>query len=278
MLMIPAGVCQKCREADRKETMLRSLKDIQGYQVNATDGDIGTVANILFDDKDWAIRYLVVETGGFFDNHRVLISPISFGEPDWSAKQFPLALTMAKVKDSPGIDTDKPVSRQHERDLHGYYGYPYYWGYSGIWGMGAYPSMLANARFDEPITAGPGPALYDVHLRSAAELRGYHIQGSDDAIGHLEDLIIDDETWAMRYLVIDTSNWWFGKKVLVSPLWAGKISWAERNVYVDMSRQSIKDSPQWIPGEAIDREYETDLYNYYGRPPYWSIDRRADTK
>ena len=247
--------------------MLRSLKDIHGHQVNATDGDIGTVANFLFDDKDWAIRYLVVETGGFFDNRRVLVSPISFGKPDWSAKRFPLVLTMAKVKNSPGIDTDKPVSRQHERDFHGYYGYAYYWGYSGIWGMGLYPKMLANARLDEPISAGPGPAIYDVHLRSAAELRGYHIQGSDDAIGHLEDLIIDDETWAVRYLVIDTSNGWFGKKVLVSPHWAEKISWAERNVYVDMPRQSIKESPQWILGEAIDREYETDLYSYYQRPP-----------
>ena len=123
-----------------------------------------------------------------------------------------------------------------------------------------------------------GPALYDVHLRSAAGLRGYHIQGSDDAIGHLEDLIIDDETWAVRYLVIDTSNGWFGKKVLVSPHWAGRISWAERNVYVDRSRQSIKESAQWIPDEVIDGEFETDLYNYYGRPPYWSIDRGADTK
>jgi sporulation protein YlmC with PRC-barrel domain len=258
--------------------MLRSLKDIHGYQVNATDGDIGTVSNFLFDDKDWTVRYLVVETGGFFDNHRVLISPISFGEPEWSAKRFPLALTMDKVKNSPGIDTDKPVSRQHECDFHGYYGYPYYWGYSGTWAMGAYPSMLANAKFNEPNTASQDPALYDVHLRSAAELRGYHIQGSDDTIGHLEDLIIDDETWTVRYLVIDTSNWWFGKKVLVSPLWAGRISWEERNVHVDMSRQSIKESPQWIPNEAINRQYETNLYNYYGRPPYWSIDRETVTK
>jgi len=251
--------------------MLRSLKDIQGYKVNATDGDIGTVSNFLFDDKDWVIRYLVVETGGFFDDRRVLISPISFGEPAWSDKQFPVALTVDKVKHSPGIDTDKPVSRQHERDIHGYYGYPYYWGNSGIWGMGAYPSMLAVAGFEEPVAKSSDPAFDDVHLRSAEEIHGYHIQGSDGAIGHVEDLVIDDETWTVRYLVIDTSNWWFGKKVLVSPLWAEKISWAERNVYVDMSRQSIKESPQWTPAEKIDRKYEANLYNYYGRPMYWSL-------
>ena len=251
--------------------MLRSLKDLKGYKVNATDGAIGAVANFLFDDKDWAIRYLVVETGDFFDDRRVLISPISFGEPDWSAKRFPLALTMEKVKHSPGIDSDKPVSRQHERDIHGYYGYPYYWGYSGIWGLGAYPSMLANAGFEEPVGKNSAPAFEDVHLRSASEIHGYHIQGSDGAIGHVEDLIIDDETWVVRYLVIDTRNWWFGKKVLVSPLWAEKISWAERNVYMDMSRQSIKESPQWASPKEIDRAYETNLYNYYGRPMYWSL-------
>lgn len=251
--------------------MLRSLKDLKGYKVNATDGAIGTVANSLFDDKDWAIRYLVVETGESFADRRVLISPISFGGSAWPDRQFPLTLTMDKVKHSPGIDTDKPVSRQHERDIHGYYGYPYYWGYSGIWGMGAYPNMLAVAGLEEPVAKSSDPAFDDVHLRSAAELHGYHIQGSDGAIGHVEDLIVDDETWAVRYLVIDTSNWWFGKKVLVSPLWAEKISWAERNVYMDMSRQSIKESPQWASPEEIDRAYETNLYNYYGRPMYWPL-------
>jgi sporulation protein YlmC with PRC-barrel domain len=251
--------------------MLRSLKELKGYKVNATDGAIGTVANSLFDDKDWAIRYLVVETGSFFDDRRVLISPISFGELAWSDKQFPLALTVDKVKNSPDIDTDRPVSRQHELALHGYYGYPCYWGSSGIWYAGDSPSMLVNGKFEEPTFEDSDPAFNDVHLRSAAEIHGYHIQGSDGAIGHVEDFIIDDETWAVRYLVIDTSNWWFGKKVLVSPLWAEKISWAERNVYMDLSRQSIRESPQWASAEEIDREYETNLYNYYGRPMYWPL-------
>jgi sporulation protein YlmC with PRC-barrel domain len=140
-----------------------------------------------------------------------------------------------------------------------------------MWGMGANPNILAVAGFEEPVAKNSDSAFDDVHLRSAAELHGYHIQGSDGAIGHVEDLVLDDETWAVRYLVIDTSNWWFGKKVLVSPLWAEKISWAERNVYMDMSRQSIKESPQWASPEAIDRAYETNLYNYYGRPMYWSL-------
>ena len=248
--------------------MLRSLKELERYKVHATDGDIGSVADFLLDDEGWTVRYLVVETGGFFDGHQVLISPISFREVDWSAASFHLALTVDKVKNSPSVDVDKPVSRQHERDYHGYYGYPYYWGSSGMWGMGDDPSMLAVSAWYNPFASyseEPG----DVHLRSVQEVRGYHIQGRDESIGHVDDFIVDDVTWAIRYLVIDTSNWWVSKKVLIAPHWATRVSWEERNVYVDMPRQAIKDSPAWNPYAAVNRAYETRLYDYYGRPAYW---------
>lgn len=250
--------------------MLRSLKELERYGVSATDGDIGRVVNFLLDDECWAIRYLVVETGGFFNGRPVLISPIFFGEPDWAAKKFPLALTMEKVKNSPSIDTDQPVSRQRERIYSGYYGNGDYWGYAGLWGLGAYPNQLANARMEEALAEQPAPDKDDVHLRSAEEVRGYQIQGSDDAIGHVDDFIVDDETWAVRYLVVDTSRWWFGKKVLVSPLWATSVSWEKRTVNLDLSRQSIKDSPLWDPTQVVDRPYETHLHRHYQRPTYWS--------
>jgi sporulation protein YlmC with PRC-barrel domain len=109
-------------------------------------------------------------------------------------------------------------------------------------------------------------------LRSVAEVRGYHIEGSDGAIGHVDDFVVDDESWEVRYLVVDTSNWWFGNKVLVAPHWASRISWGERKVYVDVSRQAIKDSPEWNPTATIDRAYEEHLYDHHGRTPYWAID------
>jgi sporulation protein YlmC with PRC-barrel domain len=247
--------------------MLRSLKDLERYKVSASDGDIGSVVNFLFDDERWAVRYLVVDSGGFFSGRRVLISPISFGQADWSTRRFHVALTMDKVKNSPSIDADRPVSRQHERDYYGYYGYPYYWGYGGLWGMGLYPGLLATGRWDGPAAQHANDS--DVHLRSADEVRGYHIQGSDDAIGHVDDLIVDDETWAVRYLVVDTSNWWFGKKVLIAPAWASSVSWYERKVHLAMTRQAIKDSPEWNASSEIERDFETRLYDYYGRPVYW---------
>ena len=115
----------------------------------------------------------------------------------------------------------------------------------------------------------------DQHLRSVREVCGYHIQGSDDSIGHIQDFIVDDETWEVRYLVIDTSNVWFGRKVLVSPWWASSISWEHRKVYLDLSREEIRDSPEWNPDAGVNREYETCLYDYYGRPAYWASDRHA---
>lgn len=250
--------------------MLRSLKALEGHTLSASDGDIGKVIDFLLDDERWTIRYLVADAGGFLAGRRVLISPISFREADWQGNRFHVALTKAKVESSPGIDTEKPVSRRREEEYSRYYDYPVYWGSPGLWGMGTYPMALASqARREEP-SEPPKESEDEVHLRSAKEVRGYHIQGSDDAIGHVEDFVVDDETWTIRYLVIDTKNWWFGKKVLVAPAWAHRISWDEKKVHVNLSRSAIEKSPEWDPTAAVNREYETRLYDYYGRPAYWS--------
>ncbi len=256
--------------------MLRSMKDLEGYIVSATDGDIGRVEDLLFDDRHWATRYLSVNTSSYSDNLEVLVSPISFRTIDWQTHRFNVAMTMEKVKNSPGIDIHKPVSRQHEENYYRYYGYPFYWGYSGVWGMEAIPSLLSSKKPDEVTGAKVETEQFDVHLRSAKEVRDYHIEGSDVAIGHVEDFIVDDESWEIRYMVINTSNWWIGKKVLVSPHWANKISWEERKVFMALSRESIKNSPEWDPSAGVNREYESRLYDYHGRPVYWGSGHRPD--
>jgi sporulation protein YlmC with PRC-barrel domain len=249
--------------------MLRSLKELERYKVTATDGDIGHVVNFLLDDEHWVIRHLVVDTGGFLDGRRVLISPISFQEVDWANKRFHLALTIDTIKSCPRVNWDKPVTRQHELDYYGHHRYPHYWGSSWMWGTGNTPGLLANSQRNESQEDVPGNSG-DIHLRGANEVCGYFIQGSDEAIGHVEDFIVDDETWAIRYLVINTSNWLFGKNVLVAPHWATSVSWEERNVYVALSRQEIKDSPVWNPTDVIDRGFEARLHMHYGLPAYWA--------
>ena len=238
--------------------MLRSLKDLEKYAVAASDGDIGHVANFLFDDERWTIRYLVVETG-FQDWREVLISPMSIREVAWADHRVRLALTMDRIKRSPSVDTREPVSRQHEEAHNEYYEHPAYWGLAAT----AWSAESGDHR-DE--TAG------DVHLRSAREVQGYHVQGTHEGVGHVHDFIVDDETWAVRYLVVDTSNWWHGKKVLLSPAWVDTIDWVERKVHVAMSRQELKASPEWSGTTAINHAYEERLYDYYGRPVYWGSD------
>ena len=256
--------------------MLRSLKELEHYKVAATDGDVGSVVNFLFDDERWAIRHLVVQTGGFFDERRVLISPISFREVDWLTQLFHVALTKDKIKNCPSVDVDQPVSRQHERDYYRYYGYPYYWGYVGAWGMGYCPTLLGPGRASDALPDHADQDSGDVHLRSANEVRDYHIQGSDDAVGFVDDFIIDDDTWEVRYLVVDTSHWWWGHKVLVAPRWTTDVSWTQRKVFVNLSREEIKSSPSWDPNSVIRREYEARLHAHYGLGGYWVEDARED--
>ena len=186
--------------------MLRNVKDLRGYAIRATDGVIGHVDDLYFDDEAWAIRYLVVETGTWLPERKVLISPISIGHPDWSAQLLPVSLTKAQIKDSPDIDTSKPVSRQHEAAYHGYFGYPFYWGGAGLWGIGAYPGNLtaqqaieAELRAKQSVTS---QAPDDYHLRSCKDLVGHHVGATDGEIGHVQDFLVDDHTWAIRYLIV----------------------------------------------------------------------------
>ena len=248
--------------------MLRSSRSLDQYTVGAVDGDLGKVVDVLFDDERWAVRYLVVETGGVFLQRRVLISPNSFRTVDWLHSRFNVALTREKVRRSPSVDTDQPISRQREAEHHRYYGYPTYWAFSGPIALGMYPGILPLGEVASPPLAKQTPAG-DVHLRSAGEVHGYRVRGSDDDLGHLGDLLVDDQTWKVAYLVIDTSNWWLGKQVLVAPEWATRISWDERRVFIAMTRQAILGSPEWTPGAPVNREYETRLYDHYGRPAYW---------
>lgn len=259
--------------------MLRSLKDLENYTLFATDGEIGTVVGFLLDDMSWTIRYLVAEANGRSGARDVLISPVSFRKADWQTRCFRLALTTEMVRRSPDIDTNAPVSRQHEIEYFRYFGYSSYWGGSGLWGAGTHPALLAVGRWDEA-AAGLGDApsgqAGDRQLRSTREVRGCHVQGLDDAIGHIGDFIVDDESWEVRYLVVETGNWWPGRRVLVEPRWARQVGWEEGKIHFDLSRQAIKDSPSWDGTEAVNRQYEVQLHDYYGRPVYWRGKDRPD--
>jgi hypothetical protein len=249
--------------------MLRPARDLNGFDIQATDGDIGHVDQLLFDDHKWTVRYLVADTGGWLSGRQVLISPIALRAPDWDGKRLPVALTRLQVENSPDIDTDRPVSRQHEIDYFTYYGWPYYWGGPGIWGAGTYPGFLvtpSTVTLGEAESNGPAEEQGDPHLHSTRAVTGYQVEARDGSIGHVDDFILDDESWAIRYLVVDAGSWWAGRKVLIPPEWLERVSWPEETVAVDLDRETIRHGPWWEPAVPIDAEYEQRLSGYYGHP------------
>ena len=251
--------------------MLTNAAYLRDMVIRATDGDIGTVNEFYFDDEAWVIRYLTVGTGGWLGDRQVLISPISIVHADWQAWRLEVALTKLQVKNSPGIDTHQPVSRQHEAAYLDYYGYSYYWIGPNMWGPVLYPSGLpipASIIKEAPSGRSRG-ASQDSHLRSNEAVTGYHIEARDGEIGHVEGFVMDDETWAIRYVEVATKNWWPGKKVLVSPSWIQRVSWADSKVYLGLSRDVVKNAPAYMESGSITREYEDQLHRHYGQPPYW---------
>ena len=252
--------------------MLHKISDLKGYKLSAADGEIGEVLDFYFDDERWAIRYLVVDTGNWLPGRKVLISPVALGPADRSQQTLQVKLRKEQIENSPGIDTDKPVSRQYETSYYDYYGYPYYWGGPYLWGPVALPGGVGAPPRDageiEAAAAREHEQSNDPHLRSAGEVTGYYIEANDGDIGHVEDFIVDDEDWAIRYMLVDTKNWWPGKKVVVSPSWIERVSWADSRVYVNDSRDNIRQAPEYQP-DALNRSYETKLHQHYNRPPYW---------
>jgi hypothetical protein len=248
--------------------MLRNVTQLKGFAMQATDGEIGALEQFYFDDESWAIRYLVVNSGNWLSGRLVLVSPLALRQAEWESKRLDVALTKKQIENSPPIDTHKPVTRQHETAYMGYYGYPSYWAAPN------YPAALEVRREAlaeaEASQARPGREPADVHLRSTEAVTGYHIQASDGEIGHVRDFIVDDETWNIRYLEVDTQNLWPGKKVLVSPQWIDRVSWADSKVYVDMTMENIQNGPEWVESIPVTREYEHRLYDYYARSPYWA--------
>ncbi len=255
--------------------MLNTLHHFHGATVTATDGLIGHVKSAFFDDRSWVIRYLVVDAGSWLEDRKVLISPYAVKQPLGAEKNIDVSLTRQQVKKSPDIDTHQPVSRQHERDYLGYYAYPEYWDGAGMWGMGGYPmlpSYLPSAAETEAARAlrERDRQAADVHLRSSAKVSGYNVEASDGSIGHIKDFIFDDASWAIRYLVIDTRNWWpGGRKVLVPTHWIDGIDWATGSVAVALTRQEVKDSPRYQEDMPVLRDYEQRLHDAYSRAAYW---------
>lgn len=256
--------------------MLHKFSDLRGYTIQATDGEIGRVTDLLFDDRSWVVRWLVVEAGSWLSSREVLLPSSQLGLTT-AEKSIAVELTRDQVKNSPDVGTQQPVSRQLEQSIYSHYGWYPYWSGVAVTGSGGYlvppANMMPGARMSpEPVTHPEAEIQEqgDPHLRSAYAVKGYHIQASDGEIGHVEDFLVAAEDWVIRYLVIDTRNWWPGKLVLIVPEWAGDIRWGDRTVSVHLSRDQIKGAPEFDASRPFDRSDEVRLYGHYGLAGYWN--------
>jgi hypothetical protein len=245
--------------------MLSKAKTLKSYKLSAKDGEIGKVKEFYFDDRHWTVRYLVADTGNWLTGRQVLISPYALVAVIREEQHIAIDLTKKQIEDSPSLDTDKPVSRQFEEAYYGYYGWPMYWIGPYVWGY--YPYLVRNGETRKK--PDRGEKAWDPNLRSTHDVSGHHIQAADGEIGHVEDFIVDDVTWTIRYLIIDTRNWWPGRKLLISPQWIERVSWSEKKVFVNLSREAVKQAPEYTDEFLLTRDYETGLHRHFNRRGYW---------
>jgi len=244
--------------------MLRSTKEMKGYTVHARDGEIGSVSEFLFDGDTWDIRYLVVNIGEWLLRKQTLISPQALKEP--TPTEITVNLSQEQIKESPEIATDKPVSMREEQKLFKYYGWSPYW-------SPTFPSIAPTAtEFSNEavqLMKEENESEPKNNLRSTKGILGYHIHAQDEHFGHIDDIAIDTTDWTLRYLVINTGNWFSGKKVLVSTSWVSTISWLDKAISTSLKADEIRNAPSFDPDQPINRETEEMLFDFYGRPKYW---------
>jgi uncharacterized protein YrrD len=228
--------------------MIQTVTDLQGDEIMARDGAIGAVEDVYFDDERWAVRYLVVDTGAWLPGRRVLISPASVDVTSSTGSTVRVGLTREQVRKAPDIDSDQPVSRRYEAAHAAHFGYAPYWSGPLLWGRAALP--IAGAALPPAHPAPPEATREarteieegDPHLRSCKEVIGYGIEARDGSIGEVRDFVLDERSWAIRDVVVDTRVWWPGGHVHVSPDYVKRIDWGERRMHVLLTRAQVKRS------------------------------------
>jgi len=246
--------------------MLTKMKSLSGFILKGIDGDFGKVLEFLFDDQHWAVRYLVADTGTWLTDRQVLLSPYSLGAIDKNNRHIGVKLTKKQIEESPALSTDLPVSKQFESQYHAYYGWPPYWAGPYVWGMQSVPLIGP----EEAKHVNSDGTHWDPHLRSTMTVSTYTVESTEGEIGRVTDFILDEHSWEVRYLVVATGHWWQGKHVLVAAHWVDKVSWDQGKVFINLTRDQIRNSPAFDTLAEITREYELALHGHFNREGYWA--------
>lgn len=256
--------------------MLWRVSELRGYEALATDGAVGRVADLLFDDARWGVRWFIIDSAV----RCVLLPASALGRPDEDRRCLMGSFTRQEVESGPAVARDQTVTREHEAELYRHYGRRPYW-------EDDLPPLLNYLASASPSVTGflfpprpspetgaaaqtPPPAAAEPRLRKAMELAGYRIRATDGDIGHVEDFVVDDEPWAIRYMIVGTRARLPGRMVLISPHWIAAVDWEDHRVTVEATRRQIDTSPAYDPLRfALTREDEIRLHAHYGRTGYW---------
>lgn len=255
--------------------MLRGVNRLHGLTVRAVDDSIGCVDAFCFDDQSWAIRYMLVQTDSWLDGETVLISPRAIRTVDWARQRVDLNVTCRLIRDAPRTVAGQPISRPMELAHATYYSDEPYWYGPALWGNTGFPYYGDGITGFAPPSAAaerehvlPSGGAY---LHNTRELLNYQIRASDGALGYLSDFVMDDETWAVRYLVVDTRSRRPSKPALIAPAWIAAVSWDDRTIDIDLSSAMIRAAPAYDP-TWLNRTFEQGLYRYYQRSAYWDTE------
>ncbi len=255
--------------------MLNRVRDLNSYSIGATDGEIGRVRDVYFEDRWWRLRYIVVTTSHWLPGRQVLISPLFLRGIDAAHHVLHADLTKIQVARSPGVDTATPASHQHELELLRYYGFPYCWTWSGLPHGVPDPAAAGfwrtSAALNRQLAASAGvEEQYDARLRSARAGIGYYVHTVDADVGHVADFLFDEGSWTVRYIAVTTGNWWPRHKVLVPVPWLAQVNWLASTVNVKLTSEVVRTAPLYDPSRPLSAEYEARLMRYYGPPPFSS--------
>lgn len=245
------------------KVMKHSLNEISTYAIKTIDEAEGNVKDILFDEVEWIVRYVETDFGIELSGTRKLIPRVFFKNPNWDEQHFPVKLTKFDLKDCPDIALHLPISRIYEQKVYEHFKEDEYW-------LQSYITPFGIPAITHPIPSmGVSERMIDerklkTHLRSFQEIKGYEVHALDGNIGQINNIIIDDKDWSIRYAVIDTSSWLpWSKNVLIGVNWMDEISYTSKQIKINLDVETIKSAPEFDHSEPIDEKYEKMLNEHF---------------
>ncbi|GGD02692.1 hypothetical protein GCM10007216_36830 [Thalassobacillus devorans] len=260
--------------------MLYFASTLKNYNIQANDGELGKVKDLYFDDKKWTVRYLVADTRKWLPGKKVVVSPSGVKAVDTGEEVVHVENNKEDIRHNATLEEKQDFSYEKEMELSDTFGWKQYWAGEFLWGGYLTPMdpVEEPARAAEPQTTQEPPINDNVHdrkdkLRSSESIKGEFkhgvVHGENGKIGYIKDLMIDEGTWRIRYLLVDTSEWSTNERVLLSPDWLQSVDWLTNDFYIDLKLETIEDGPNYEKDQTVTKEFEEMIYRKYRKEPYW---------